>query len=172
MFDKDIKVIGKHASYIKFLSKKTAELKKDFVGAEIFRRYIDVYIAGAIIGLVKNRKADVDATPNGDSAMIFASAVINEQSKLKLLYRTALLIDNKSLSDDDRIDLAFRYDTNETKLKEGMEVFNSYARGGIEWLYEKFTENATSKEDYLERLANIVLEFNQDYSGSMPNDKN
>ena len=32
MFEKDIKITGKHAAYIKFLSKKTAELKKILKG--------------------------------------------------------------------------------------------------------------------------------------------
>jgi hypothetical protein len=166
MFDSDIKVIGKHATYIKFLSKKTTELNKDFVGAEVFRRYIDVYIAGAVLGILKKRKADIDNTPNGDSAMIFASAVINEQSNLKFLYRMILLLDDASLSNDDRVDLAFRNDTDNEKLKAGMEVFNSYARGGIEWLYEKFTDGATTKEDYLQKIAEIVNEFKQDFSES------
>lgn len=170
MFDKDIKIVGKHASYIKFLAKKSGELRRDFVGAEVFRRYIDVYIAGATIGLVKNLKTDADNTPNGDSAMIFAAAVINEQLKLKFLYRAAMLLDNPALSADERIDLAFRFDTDEVKLKEGMEIFNSYARGGIEWLYEEFTTNATTKEDYLEKITTIVNDFHEDYSECMPSD--
>ncbi len=161
MFDSDIKVIGKHATYIKFLSKKTTELNKEFVGAEVFRRYIDVYIAGAILGILKKRKADIDNAPNGDSAMIFAAAVINEQSNLKFLYRMILLLDDTSLSNDDRVDLAFRNDTDSEKLKAGMEVFNSYARGGIEWLYEKFTDGATTKEDYLQKIAEIVRDFDE-----------
>lgn len=163
MFDNDIRVVGKHATYIKFLSKKTAELKKDFAGAEIFRRYIDVYMAGAIIGLVKNRKAEVDNTPNGDTAMILAAAVVSEQAQLKFLYRLIMLLDNPSLSADDRVDLAFRYDAEPEKVKENMAVFNSYVRGGIEWLYEKFTDGATTKDDYLAKIREIVSEFKEDY---------
>ena len=45
MFDNDIKITGKHASYLKFLTKKSTELKKDAKSAEIFKRYIDVYMA-------------------------------------------------------------------------------------------------------------------------------
>ena len=164
MFDSDIKIVGKHATYIKFLSKKTTELNKDFAGAEIFRRYIDVYIAGAMLGILKKRKSEVDNAPNGDTAMIFASAVINEQSNLKFLYRMILLLDDAALSNDDRVDLAFRNDTNNEKLKAGMEVFNSYARGGIEWFYEKFTDGATTKEDYLQKIAEIVRDFEEIYN--------
>ncbi len=162
MFDKDIKVTGKHATYIKFLSKKTTELKKDFIGAEVFKRYIDVYMLGAVIGLIKRRKSDVDTSVD-DSAMIFAAAVINEQANLKFVYRLVQLLDNPKLSADERVDLAFRYDADNDKLKEGMDLFNMYARGGIEWLYENFTENATTKEDFLEKIADIVNEYKNNY---------
>lgn len=167
MFDKDIKILGKHATYIKFLAKKTTELNKNAISAEVFRRYLDVYIAGVTIGLVKHLKADVDNTSD-DYANLLASQVIGEQSKLKMLYRMTQLLDDTSLSADDRIDLAFRYDSNDEKVKQGMDAFNSYARGGIEWLYEYFTSEATTKEDYLEKIALLVSEFGQDYEEAMP----
>lgn len=161
MFEREIKLVGKHATYLKFLSKKTKQLNKDFAGAEIFKRYIDVYIVGVIVGLVKKLKADVDA--DSDSASIFADAVISEQFKLKALYRMVQLLDNPSLSPDERIDLAFRYDTDEEKVQEGMKTFNSYARGGIEWLYDTLTSKAKTKDEYLESVYNMVNEFYDDY---------
>ena len=81
-----------------------------------------------------------------------------------MLYRIAMLIDNPVLSEDERIDLAFRYDTDDEKVKQGMDVFNAYARGGIEWLYQEITSNnASTNEDYLERLTVLVKEFSEDY---------
>lgn len=165
MFDGDIKITGKHATYIKFLASKSVQLNKNIPCAGVFKRYIDVYIAGITIGLVKNLKSSVDNSVE-DSANILASAVINEQSKLKILYRIMNLIDDTSLTSDERIDLAFRYDADEEHIKKGMELFNSYARGGIEWLYEEITQNATTNDDYLEKLANLVKDFSQDYENS------
>ena len=50
------------------------------------------------------------------------------------------------------------------EIKKGMDIFNSYARGGIEWLYEVITSNnASENEDYLENLAVMVKEFSEDY---------
>lgn len=163
MFDKNINLSGKHATYLKFLSKKTTELKGDAISAEIFKRYIDVYMAGVMFGLLKNIKAEID-TANKDNITIFAEQVIKEQSRLIHLYRIVMLLDNKALSDDERIDLAFRYTADEDKVKAGMDVFNAYARGGIEWLYEKLTDGTTSKEDYLQRLVEIIDEFEQDFA--------
>ena len=56
MFDGDIKITGKHATYIKFLASKSVQLNKNIPCAGVFKRYIDVYIAGITIGLVKNLK--------------------------------------------------------------------------------------------------------------------
>ena len=161
MFEGDIKMTGTHASYIKFLASKSNQLNKDALTAGVFKRYIDVYIAGAIIGMVKKLKSNAN-TENDDSANILADAVIREQTKLKMLYRIAMLIDNPVLSEDERIDLAFRYDTDDDK--QGLDIFNAYARGGIEWLYQEITSNnASTNEDYLERLTVMVKEFSEDY---------
>ncbi len=163
MFDNDIKITGKHAGFLKFLAKKSTELKKDAKSAEIFKRYIDVYMAGIIVGAVKNRKSDVDNSID-DSANILASAVIGEQNRLKFLYRLVLLTDNpSSTSVEDRIDNAFRYDGDAAKVKEGMAILNSYARGGIEWLYEKFNDGVTTQEDYYRIVYELTKEYSEDY---------
>lgn len=165
MFDGEIKITGKHASYLKFLSAKTLLLNKNAPCAAIFNRHIDVYIAGVTIGLVKRLKAQADNTIT-DSATLFADAVIGEQQKLKVLYRIMQLINEPNLSSDERIDLAFRYDAEDEHVKKGMDLFNSYARGGIQWLYEEITSNATTKEDYILNIKEIVENFVQDYKDS------
>lgn len=163
MFEGDIKITGTHATFIKFLAVKSGQLNKDAICAGIFKRYIDVYIAGAIIGMVKKLKSNAN-TENDDSANILADAVIREQTKLKMLYRIAMLVDNPTLSEDERIDLAFRYDTDDDKVRQGMEIFNAYARGGIEWLYRELTaNNASTTEDFLGRVTVMVKEFSEDY---------
>ena len=168
MFDGEIKISGKHALYIKFLASKTTQLNKGVPCAGAFKRYIDVYIAGATIGLVKKLKSPTDNTVS-ETATLFADAVIGEQEKLKILYRIMQLIDDPSLSCDDRIDLAFRYDADDAHVKKGMELFNSYARGGIQGLYDEISENVTTQEDYYENIAELVKNFSQDYEESFIN---
>ena len=168
MFDGEIKISGKHALYIKFLAAKTTQLNKGLPCAGAFKRYIDVYIAGATIGFVKKLKSPTDNSVS-ETATLFADAVIGEQEKLKILYRIMQLIDDSSLSCDDRIDLAFRYDADDAHVKKGIELFNSYARGGIQWLYDEITENATTQDDYYENIAELVKNFSQDYEESFIN---
>lgn len=45
---------------------------------------------------------------------------------------------------------------------ENMELFNSCVRGGIEWLYEQFTEETTTKDDYIAKIYEIVDSFNNE----------
>lgn len=170
MFDGEIKITGKHASYVKFLAAKTTQLNKGIPCVGAFKRYIDVYIAGATIGLVKKLKSPMDNSVS-ETATLFADAVIGEQEKLKILYRIMQLIDDPSLSCDDRLDLAFRYDADDAHVKKGMELFNSYARGGIQWLYDEITQNAITSDDYYENISNLVKNFSQDYEEAFPKEE-
>lgn len=171
MFNSEIKIYGKHANYIRFLSAKGADnTKAEVKNASVFSRHIDVYIAGAIIGLVKKLKSLPDKTDT-PPATIFADAVIREQLKLKFLYHLALIIDDANVSSDEAADRAFRYDNDEEKVKEGMELFNNYVRGGIEWLYEAFTDKALSYEDYMDKIYSVVRDFAETYYGEDTIDK-
>ena len=76
MFDNDIRITGTHAAYIKFLAAKSSQLNKDAVCAGIFKRYVDVYIAGAIIGMVKKLKV----TANTDNDEIANIVVLGQWS--------------------------------------------------------------------------------------------
>lgn len=164
MFNSEIKLYGKHANYVKFLAAKGAELNKNNKNAGVFNRYIDVYIAGAILGIVKRVKAPIDKTDNIE-ATLFTDAVIKEQLKLKFLYRLAIILDDPSVPPDEIADRAFRYDDDVEKVKQGMELFNAYVRGGIEWLYEAFTDRALAQEDYMDKIHDIVREFAENYYG-------
>ena len=76
-----------------------------------------------------------------------------------------MLADNSTgLSGDDKIDRAFKQDEQPEKLIENLELFHQYMRGGLEWLYEQFTDGATTKEDYLEKVYEIVSLYKEDFS--------
>lgn len=80
-------------------------------------------------------------------------------------YRLVMLADNSTgLSNDEKIDRAFKQDEQPEKLKENLELFHQYMRGGIEWLYEHVTDGATTKEDYLEKVYEIVNLYKEDFS--------
>jgi hypothetical protein len=164
MFEKQYLLKGKHATYAKFLSATTERLNKDAKVAGVFRYIIDVYLVAPLIGVAYNLKADEDTTSN-DDVRIFADAIINQQENLTYAYRLVMLSENSSnLTNDEKIDRAFKQDEDVEKLANNMELFHQYMRGGIEWLYEQFTDGATTKEDYLSKIQEVVETFKADFS--------
>ena len=156
MFDSDYRLHGKHATYAKFL-------KDD---AKIFNYIIDVYMNGAIYGLLYNKKVERDRDSK-DNVNILASQFIERQSACEFIYRLVMLLDDStSLTTDERIDRAFRDDSvenNDEKMKANMELFNSYVRGGIEQLYEDFITGCTTEDDYLSRINEIVSDLKDSF---------
>lgn len=155
MFTTDLFVRGKHATYLKYLSKKTERNDRKEKVAGVFERAIDVYMAAPIIGLVYGlRRDEIDS--NSDSVKIFAETVNREQLNLISIYRTVILVDNsRGLTPDEKIEQAFR--TPDTT--ENNKIFSSYLRGGIEWLYEQITTGAVTKDEYLAKIYEIVGTF-------------
>lgn len=157
MFSSDIYVRGKYASWLKFLSEKTEKNDKSEKVAGVFKRDIDVYLTAAVIGLNFGLRREADN--NSDKAKIHVDTVLKEQNNLMFIFRIAMLVDNSTgLNTDEKINRAFK----SPDIPENIELFNSYVRGGIEWLYEQFTEGTTTKDDYLAKVYEIVDSFNSE----------
>lgn len=157
MFSSDIYVRGKYASLLKFLSEKTEKNDKSEKVAGVFKRDIDVYLTAAVIGLNFGLRREADN--NSDKAKIHVDTVLKEQNNLMFIFRIAMLVDNSTgLNADEKINRAFK----SPDTPENIELFNSYVRGGIEWLYEQFTEGTTTKDDYLAKIYEIVNSFNSE----------
>ena len=172
MFNGDYNITGKHASKLKFLARKNAQddgPDDSVVSAKLFERYIDVYMNAAIWGLLYDRTASVD-NQSKDRARIYADAYAKERDNCVFLYRLVMLLEKKTnASQEERIDRAFRYDSQPEKaeeLKECLELFHSYVRGGLEVMYEKLTEDCATREDYLTRIYDLMKLFKQELDGS------
>lgn len=157
MFSSDIYVRGKYASWLKFLSEKTEKNDKSEKVAGVFKRDIDVYLTAAVIGLNFGLRREADN--NSDKAKIHVDTVLKEQNNLMFIFRIAMLVDNSTgLNADEKINRAFK----SPDTPENIELFNSYVRGGTEWLYEQFTEGTTTKDDYLAKIYEVVDSFNSE----------
>lgn len=71
-----------------------------------------------------------------------------------------LLDERENISYEKRIDRAFRSDYDENIKKENMEIFDRYALGGIEVIYEIFENDLGSREDLLFHLVEF-LDFDE-----------
>ena len=172
MFEQDYNIVGKHASYLKYLAKKNAQEDSDgnMKSAMIFERYIDVYMNAAVWGLLYERTAKVD-NASKDRARIYADAYARERDTCVFLFRLVMLLEKKTnASQQERIDRAFRYDTQigkEEEMKTCLDLFHSYVRGGIEVLYERLTDGCSERDDYVTRIYELMSQFNIELNGTM-----
>lgn len=162
MFENDFTLTGKHATYVKYLAND----------AKLYKRYIDVYMNGAVFGLLHNRTAPIDKDST-DRARIYADAFANCRMECVFLYRLVMLLGQTSnLESPERIDRAFRDDANDSepeKLKANLDLFNSYVRGGIEEIYEELIDgHGTTPEEYLDRAMEVMEEFRNDLRDKEP----
>lgn len=172
MFEHDYTLVGKHATYTKYLAKekdtKGEQGKQSGSNAGLFDRYIDVYMAGAVFGLLYNRMATRDNTSQ-DRARVYADAFATCREDCAFLYRLVMLLDESTdISPEERIDRAFRYDADPKQaenLDKNMDLFHSYVLGGIEVLYEKSTEGCTTQEDYISRMYEMMKSFTEEIDG-------
>jgi len=162
MFEHDYTMTGSHATYLKYLAKDKEN------NPYIFDRYIDVYMNAVIFGLLYGRTAEKD-TESKDRARIYADAFAREREYCTFLYRLVMILDKTiSISPEDRIDRAFRYDSDEKsieKFNKNMELFNSYVLGGIEVLYERFKDSFTTIDDSIIRAYEMMKDFIDEIEG-------
>ncbi len=158
MFENDYTLFGKHATYVKFLRDE----------AKVFKRYIDVYMNGAILGFLYGRKAIRDSTST-DRARVYADTFANEKARCEFIFRLIMVLDKTTgYTIEERVDRAFRDDaegSNTEKNKKNMELFHSYVLGGIEVLYEQFTEDCITQDDYINKIYDVVTKFKDEVEG-------
>jgi hypothetical protein len=173
MFEHDYALVGKHATYTKFLAKERIE-GNEKERPSIFNRYIDVYMNAATLGFLYGRKGTRDSDSN-DRARIYADAFATERLRCDYIYRLIMLLDETpEYTIENKVDRAFRDDAKSNEVEKNianMELFNSYVLGGIEVLYETFAENCTTKEDYINKIYEVVTDFKDEINGIEYNDK-
>ena len=158
MFTGDIYIRGKYATYLKYLSQKTEKNDRKEKVAGVFERMIDVYMTAAIVGVNYGLKRE-DENTTSDTVKIFADAVNREQDNLEAIFRIVMLVDNTTgLNPDEKINRAFK----NPDTPENLKLFNSYVRGGIDWLYEQFTTSATTRDEYIAKIYEIVDNFKEE----------
>ena len=170
MFDGQYRFKGRHAQRVD----KLTSVFDSSGRAKLFDRNIDIYINAPLIGFLYGRTADLDNTKNPDTGEVYnenimGDRVINSSEELMFNFRLIMLLDEKYEPDaDKRIDKAFRY---MGKDPADEQRFESYVRGGVDVLYEKLIEGATEPEDYINRLADFVADFQDKFNSELSNNE-
>lgn len=166
MFDKEYSFKGTHAEKVNKLTAKFDNKN------QLFKRNLDVYMMAPIVGFLYQRKANVN---NGDGSQkptkIFPQQLIENGDDLAFNYRLIMLLDKKNADKvDDRVDKAFRK-FNSEQAAEDEKLYEQYVLGGIDILYEKLIESATSTEDYLKNLYDFMEEMDDRYNQTIDADQ-
>lgn len=160
MFDKQYRFRGRHAVRV---DKLTGVFDSDSK-AKLFDRNVDVYTNAPLVGFLYGRRAEIDNEKNPETNQVYnqnvmGDRVIYSQEELTFNFRLIMLLDKDYEPDEDkRIDKAFRHMGDDPADEER---FNSYVRGGVDVLYEKLIEGASSLDDFISRLYDFIEEFHE-----------
>lgn len=170
MFDKQYRFRGRHAVRVDKLTGVFDTNSK----AKLFERNVDVYANAPLIGFLYGRTSDIDDEKNPETNQVYnqnvmGDRVIYSQEELTFNFRIIMLLDKEYEPDEEkRIDKAFRH-MGENPDDEAR--FDSYVRGGVDVLYEKLIEGASSPDDYVSRLYDFVEEFQERFNEDIASDE-
>lgn len=136
---------GSHAARTKQL--------KEFLGA-VFR-YADVLALAPIVGFSNNRRAERDSN-NNDEARVPLGPLQSVNGQLELAYKTIMLLDQEYEPDEEeRFKKAFQT-APEYRTQDDLDYFESYVRGGVDFLYDKIIGEGNTDMDRLIELQDFV----------------
>lgn len=154
LFDNEIEFNGKYATMVRFL--------KEELG--LFGTFREAYVISSIVGFINEREVTEDKQEKVQAASIFPNELNKRKPELRFIYRLIMLLKEESdFTLDDYKNRAFRDDPEENQdiVKQNMDIFNSYACGGLEYLYEKF-QNCSRVEETVDTLYEFLHRFSID----------
>lgn len=145
--------VGKHRDYVDKLWVQ-GKIQESYV-----RRLVDLYAIAAILGLKMKRKSAEEKDESDVKRTVQLKQLSDCYQTLMPIMRMILVMDDsRGLTMEEKLESAFAIPESYDVYKANMELFNSYARGGIEYLYEQLVLRTPDiDEDFTDfRLANIV----------------
>ena len=155
----DFIIKGKYVGYVDAMWSQSGIGERD-----LFDRLVDLYAVSVIVGLRTGRRKPEDNSTD-QKRTVQLQQISNSYKRFSTLI-VLLIDDSRGLTTEEKVREAF--DTSpksEYKYNQNMELFNSYARGGIEYLYEKLVvrpSNLDDEEFTDARMSNIMALFNDD----------
>lgn len=163
MFEQNYYFHGRHSEQADALYANISNVEG--VTHKLFPRLLDVLLCAPLVGFLYQRKAPLDSSAARSNVM--AEQMIREKKRLETVYNLIAILDKNEEADiNRRLDLAFRH-VDEEDEKKGMELFNAYARGGVEVLYENIIDGQTSEEVIIGNLVDFVNDFDEKFNNSL-----
>lgn len=130
------------------------------INESYFARLVDLYAMAAVVGLRLHRRLPAESTEDPKKRTVQLTQIATlHQTLIPIMKLVLLLDDSRGLSAEQRIESAFRNPESKEEYEANMELFNSYVRGGTEFLYQQLIlrtqdEIADTHED--NRINNIL----------------
>ncbi|ERI06371.1 hypothetical protein [Atopobium sp. oral taxon 810] len=165
LFRSQVRFYGKHGLYLEALTPDAQDAKDESLSEiarkkYLFKAVVDIYSIAPLVGYLYQRKAPRDGSEQTKN--IFEGALSNHYDRLLFSYQLLMILDKASEPDlNERLRRAFQADDDVAKI--GSDLFNDYARGGIEVLYENLIEGVDSPETMLMKLVDFVDDFDSHF---------
>lgn len=149
MFLEEYTIKGSHADKVNKLTEKFDSKS----GARVFSSVVELFCFAALLGCIKNRKTKPEKD-NTRTKKIFADAFHSHINQLSVAFKFVMLTsDIESPDSEDRLRKAFR----NPETDENYSLFEEFALGGIDELYETFIlDSNTTYNDYLTSLNKLI----------------
>lgn len=154
LFENEIEFNGDYATKVRFL--------KEELG--LFGTFREAYVIGSILGFINKREMSKGSQDKVQSASVFPNELSKRKPDLRFIYRLIMLLrEEPDFTLDDYKNRTFRDDPEENPdvLKQNMEIFNSYACGGIDFLCELF-QNCSRIEETVDTLYEFLHRLSAD----------
>jgi hypothetical protein len=169
IFSRDIEIDGSHSEKIKFLIGASVEKieinffgdnKDDLTEVKIFPTLADAFMVSAAVGFINSNYESEDKVEG--SSRIFSDKARKISSKLEEIYQVMVFTDEKFKKLDlrNKFEKAFSSENKNDKKedKQLLDYFLSYARSGIDFLYEKAIK-ISSLTDLLKFYNDIISNY-------------
>lgn len=129
-----------------------------------FSRLVDLLAVAPVVGFHYGKRADRDNT-DGIDADMFMPQILRVNNQLELNYKTIMLLDREYEPDEEaRFVRAFQVKPTD-RSAEDLERYESYVRGGVDFLYDRLIGEGNTQEERLEELLDLVESFSERHYG-------
>ncbi len=131
--------------------------------SRIFKRFVDVLMVAPIVGFEYSRTAE-ENHEDGEERKIFLKQLQDANARFEMNYKAIVLLDREhDSSEESRFKKAFQT-LPENREKVDLDRYESYVRGGIDYLHEKVFGNGNTPDERLYEIYDLTDSFAERYN--------
>ena len=131
--------------------------------AKIFERYVDVLMVAPVVGFEYGRTAE-ENHEDGEERKVFLKQLQDSNARFEMNYKTIILLDKEhDPSEESRFRKAFQT-VPEKRERADLDRYESYVRGGIDFLHEKIFGSGNAPDERLRQIYDLTDSFADRYN--------